>query len=144
VHLPLPYHWIRARASLNAPCGFKPEWSSSNTLDILNCTEVHSVPSPTHQDASDDVGSISARAMSGEPGGGWRDVVGFGGSGAGGNEGERLEDFLCPFQLLYSDGLERFGAESTREHVQWVSAIWYNFLSYIVVILCSCTPLILS
>ena len=29
-----------------------------------------------------------------------------------------------PFQLLYSEGIERLGAESARERVRWVSAIW--------------------
>ncbi|KAH9939202.1 hypothetical protein B0H21DRAFT_832319 [Amylocystis lapponica] len=31
---------------------------------------------------------------------------------------------LCPFQLLYTDGVERLGAESARKRVRWVSAIW--------------------
>jgi hypothetical protein len=31
------------------------------TLDLLNCTEVRSVPSPTHPSAADDVGTIAAR-----------------------------------------------------------------------------------
>ena len=35
-----------------------------------------------------------------------------------------LMQTLCPFQLLYSDGIERLGAESARERVRWVSAIW--------------------
>ena len=35
-----------------------------------------------------------------------------------------LMEMLCPFQLLYSDGVERLGAESARERVRWVSAIW--------------------
>ena len=33
---------------------------------------------------------------------------------------------LCPFQLFYSDGVERLDAESARERVHWVGAIWYG------------------
>lgn len=36
-----------------------------------------------------------------------------------------LMEVLCPFQLLYGDGIERLAAESARERVRWVSAIWY-------------------
>ncbi|PCH37434.1 hypothetical protein WOLCODRAFT_158154 [Wolfiporia cocos MD-104 SS10] len=35
-----------------------------------------------------------------------------------------LVQTLCPFQLLYSDGIERLGADSPQERVRWVSAIW--------------------
>ena len=78
------------------------------TLDLLNCTEVRSVPSPTHREAADDIGTIAARTMDEE-----------------GRHAERnLVDMLCPFQLLYTDGVERLGAESARERVRWVGAIW--------------------
>jgi hypothetical protein len=80
------------------------------TLDLLNCTEVRSVPSPTHPSARDDIGTIAARTQSENPGGELGEMA--------------LMETLCPFQLLYSDGVERLGAESARERVRWVSAIW--------------------
>ena len=84
-------------------------------LDLLNCTSVQSVPSPTHPSARDDVGTIAARIQSEEAAA----------SATGGDFGEMtLMETLCPFQLLYSDGVERLGAESARERVRWVSAIW--------------------
>jgi hypothetical protein len=76
------------------------------TLDLLNCTEVRSVPSPTHPSAREDVGTIAAQQQSVEEG------------------GHSLMEVLCPFQLLYADGVERLAAESARERVRWVSAIW--------------------
>lgn len=83
------------------------------TLDLLNCTEVRSVPSPTHPSAREDIGTVAALTQSGE---------------ADKNNDElgemALMETLCPFQLLYSDGVERLGAESARERVRWVSAIW--------------------
>ena len=80
------------------------------TLDLLNCTEVRSAPSPTHREASDDVGTIAARDQS-------REAV---------QEGDaELVQILSPFHLLYADGVERLGAESPRERVRWVNAIWY-------------------
>ena len=33
-------------------------------LDLLNCTEVRSVPSPTHPSAASDVGTIAAKEQS--------------------------------------------------------------------------------
>lgn len=85
------------------------------TLDLLNCTEVQSLKSPTHPEAQDDPGTIAAREQSAEASM-WGDsqlpeVV--------------LVDTLCPFQLSYSDGIERLATESPRERVRWVSAIWY-------------------
>ena len=80
------------------------------TLDLVNCNEVRSVPSPSHISARDDIGTIAARLQMDE-----------GGRGAGHYD---LLEMLCPFQLLYSDGVERLGAESARERVQWVGAIW--------------------
>jgi len=58
------------------------------TLDLLNCTEVRSVPSPTHSSAREDVGTIAVRAQVAK------------------GHGSNLLELLCPFQLLYSDGIE--------------------------------------
>jgi hypothetical protein len=80
------------------------------TLDLLNCTEVRSVPSPTHPSAREDVGTLAAREQS--------ELM----------DGEGLMEILCPFQLLYGDGVERLAAESARERVRWVSAIWCVFI----------------
>jgi hypothetical protein len=82
------------------------------TLDLLNCTEVCSVASLTHPSAQDDVGTLAAKAQTTNA-----QAEGFGELG--------LMETLCPFQLFYSDGMERLGAESARERVHWVSAIWY-------------------
>jgi hypothetical protein len=60
----------------------------------------------------DDVGTIAAKAQTANA-----QAEGFGELG--------LMETLCPFQLFYSDGVERLGAESARERVRWVSAIWY-------------------
>jgi hypothetical protein len=79
------------------------------TLDLLNCTEVRSVPSPTHSSAREDVGTVAALAQS---------------DGSSGSGSQSLMELLCPFQLLYGDGVERLAAESARERVRWVSAIW--------------------
>jgi hypothetical protein len=76
------------------------------TLDLLNCNEVRSVPSPGHPSAREDIGTIAAIEMDAEGG------------------GHGLMEVLCPFQLLYADGVERLAAESARERVRWVSAIW--------------------
>lgn len=76
------------------------------TLDLLNCTEVRSVPSPTHPSAREDVGTIAANAQVSD------------------GQHPGLLDLLCPFQLLYGDGVERLAAESARERVRWVSAVW--------------------
>lgn len=86
------------------------------TLDLLNCIEVRSVPSPLHPTAQDDVGTIAARVQSETAES----------TGQMGDMG--LMETLCPFQLLYGDGIERLGAESARERVRWVSAIWYVIL----------------
>ena len=90
------------------------------TLDLLNCTEVRSVPSPTHPTARDDIGTIAAQAQ----------VDGQDGPDLGHLGDMNLMETLCPFQLLYSDGIERLGAESARERVRWVSAVWLVLLSY--------------
>lgn len=118
VHAPPPYRWQRCQSILYtntlvlswvAPGGGR----GVVTLDLINCNEVRSVPSPSHPSARDDIGTIAARLQMEEQ---------------GGSEGEQdwdLVEFLCPFQLMYSDGVERLGAESARERVRWVSAIWY-------------------
>lgn len=86
------------------------------TLDLLNCTEVQSVPSPTHALAKDDIGTIAAKHQS--------ENAQRGGPGVlPGDLG--LIDMLTPFHLLYSDGIERLAAESPRERLQWTSAIMY-------------------
>ncbi|KAF8122008.1 hypothetical protein EV363DRAFT_1301434 [Boletus edulis] len=86
------------------------------TLDLLNCTEVRSVPSLSHPSAKEDVGTIAARAQIAE------------------GSCPPLMELLCPFQLLkcktenplgrYSDGVERLAAESARQRTRWVGAIW--------------------
>ncbi|KZS96951.1 hypothetical protein SISNIDRAFT_450729 [Sistotremastrum niveocremeum HHB9708] len=65
------------------------------TLDLVNCTEVRSVPSPNRAEASDDIGTLAARMMDGED----RRA-----------EGSNLVEMLCPIQLLYTDGVERLAA----------------------------------
>ncbi|KAI9449978.1 hypothetical protein F5148DRAFT_618772 [Russula earlei] len=82
------------------------------TLDLLNCTEVRSVASPTHPSAQDDVGTTAAKAQTANT-----QAESFGELG--------LMEMLCPIQLFYSNGVEWLGAESAREHVHWVSTIWY-------------------
>lgn len=84
------------------------------TLDLLNCTEVRSVPSPTHPTAKDDIGTIAAQTQANDQDDPDLDHLGD----------MNLVEALCPFQLLYSDGIERLGAESARERVRWVSALW--------------------
>lgn len=119
VHAEEPYQWIRTRAVL-CPGVLILSWIAPNdgrglvSLDLINHIEVRSVPSPHYCDARDDIGSIAAQTQTDEE----RAVVPS-------PEGEGLADFLCPFQLLYSDGLERLGAKSARERVRWVAALWY-------------------
>ena len=119
VHAPPPYRWQRCQALLY-PHMLLLSWIAQGggrgivTLDLLNCTEVRSVPSPTHPTGQDDVGTIAARMQSADAE-----------ADGGGQLGEMgLREMLCPFQLLYGDGVERLGAESARERVRWVSAIW--------------------
>lgn len=81
-------------------------------LDLLSCHEVRSIPSPSHIDAWKDIGNVTARAQALDDAGG---VVGI--------------DELCPFQMVYADGVERLGAGSPRERSRWVEAIWFVFLS---------------
>ncbi|KAI0752741.1 hypothetical protein C8Q80DRAFT_472567 [Daedaleopsis nitida] len=117
VHAPPPYRWQRCQALLY-PHMLLLSWIAPGggrgivTLDLLNCIEVRSVPSPQHPTAQDDVGTIAARMQSEH-------------AGPSSDMGEMvLMETLCPFQLLYGDGIERLGAESARERVRWVSAIW--------------------
>ncbi|OCB90400.1 hypothetical protein A7U60_g2411 [Sanghuangporus baumii] len=115
VHAPPPFRWQRCRAILY-PNTLLLTWLAPGggrgvvTLDLVNCNEVRSVPSPSHVSARDDIGTIAARLQMDE-----------GGSGV---DNYDLIEMLCPFQLLYSDGAERLAAESARERVQWVGAIW--------------------
>ncbi|TCD63586.1 hypothetical protein EIP91_005194 [Steccherinum ochraceum] len=114
VHGSEPYRWQRCQALLY-PHMLLLSWIAPGggrgivTLDLLNCTEVRSAPSPTHREASDDVGTIAAQDQS-------REAV---------DQAEaELAQILSPFHLLYTDGVERLGAESPRERVRWVNAIW--------------------
>ncbi|TFK75643.1 hypothetical protein BDN72DRAFT_448936 [Pluteus cervinus] len=75
-------------------------------LDLLNCTNVQSTPSPTHPSARDDVGTVAARRQSNE------------------RSGQPLMDMLAPFHMLYADGVERMAAESLLERQKWVNRIW--------------------
>ena len=91
------------------------------TLDLVNCNEVRSVPTPAHPSARDDIGTIAARMQAQA----LTETDDDGAERPREEEGERdLMHILCPFQLLYNDGIERLGAESARERVRWVSAIW--------------------
>lgn len=77
-------------------------------LDLLNCTEVRSVPSPSRPSAKDDIGTVAAQAQAND-----QDNTDLGHLGD-----MNLVEALRPFQLLYSDGIE-----SARERVRWASAI---------------------
>jgi hypothetical protein len=81
------------------------------TLGLLDCTEVRSVASPTHPSAQVDVGTIAAKAQTAN-------------TQAKGSGELGLMETLCPFQLFYSDGVERLGVESAKERLRWVSTIW--------------------
>ena len=126
VHAPPPYRWQRCQAVLY-PNMLLLSWIAQGggrgivTLDLLNCTEVRSVASPTHPSAQDDVGTLAAKAQTANA-----QAEGFGELG--------LMETLCPFQLFYSDGVERLGAESARERVRWVSAIWYVLLISVILL----------
>ncbi|RDX52641.1 hypothetical protein OH76DRAFT_1554302 [Lentinus brumalis] len=124
VHATPPYRWQRCQALLY-PHMLLLSWIAPGggrgivTLDLLNCIEVRSVQSPSHPSAQDDVGTIAAIEQS------VREDEQVGQWGTTGELGDMsLMETLCPFQLLYSDGIERLGAESPRERVRWVSAIW--------------------
>ena len=78
------------------------------------------MPSPLHPTAQDDIGTMAARMQS-------EQAASSGSAGHPSGADVGLMEALCPFQLLYADGIERLGAESARERVRWVSAIWYVF-----------------
>lgn len=111
VHSWAPYSWVVTRAVL-LPTQLVLSWPIPDqgrcivTLDLVHCTEVLSVPSPTHPRGRDDIGSIAAKRQSNMPDYG------------------NLNELLCPFQLIYEDRVERLAVESARERVRWVGAIW--------------------
>ncbi|EFI27493.1 hypothetical protein CC1G_15528 [Coprinopsis cinerea okayama7 len=112
VHAPPPYRWQRCQALLY-PNMLLLSWLSPGggrgivALDLLNCTSVVSVPSPTHPSAREDVGTVAARLQMEEA----RDEV-------------PLMDILVPFHMVYADGVERLGAESLGERSKWVNRLW--------------------
>ena len=122
VHAPPPYRWQRCQALLY-PHMLLLSWIAPGggrgivTLDLLNCIEVRSVPSPLHPTAQDDIGTMAARMQS-------EQAASSGSRGQPSGADMGLMETLCPFQLFYADGIERLGAESARERVRWVSAIW--------------------
>src|ERR1700722_19534052 len=97
VHAPPPYRWQRCQALLY-PHMIVLSWIAPGggrgvvTLDLLNCNEVRSVPSPGHPSAREDVGTIAAIEMDRQ---------------GDATARTRLMEVLCPFQLLYADGVER-------------------------------------
>jgi hypothetical protein len=70
----------------------------SVVLDLVACREVHSVPGPDHPSSSEDAGAVVAR--------------------------EQKLNRICPWQLIFDDGVERMAVESAKDRVQWVNAIW--------------------
>lgn len=117
MHFGLPYRWQHCEALLY-PHMLLLSWIAPGggrgvvTLDLLNSTEVHSVPSPMHSSVREDVGTISAKVQVTE------------------GHSSNLLELLCPFQLLYSDGIEQLAAESTHKRVCWVSVIWWGLNSH--------------
>ncbi|KAK2460787.1 hypothetical protein APHAL10511_007257 [Amanita phalloides] len=111
VHAPPPYRWQRCQALLY-PHMLLLSWIAPGggrgivALDLLNCTNVQSTPSPVHPSARDDVGTVAARLQSSEKG------------------GQPLMDMLVPFQMLYVDGIERLAVESLVARQRWVNRIW--------------------
>jgi len=111
VHREEPFIWIRCRAILFHR-QLQLSWVEPGggravvNLDLLNCHEVRSSLAPFHRDAWGDIGSIAARNQANQ------------------DEGFDFVNDLCPFQLLYEDGVERLAASSQRERVRWVEAIW--------------------
>ncbi|KAJ1602683.1 hypothetical protein NDA14_000084 [Ustilago hordei] len=95
--------WLRVKAVL-LPSAVAMSWIPSGggrenvVLDLRACREVHSVPSPDHPSSASDVGAASARRQG-------------------------LES-INPFQLIFDDGVERLAADSAKERVQWVTAVW--------------------
>lgn len=111
VHREEPFIWIRCRAILFRT-QLQLSWVEPSggraviNLDLLNCHEVRSSLAPFHRDAWGDIGSIAARNQ------------------ANPDQAFDFVNDLCPFQLLYEDGVERLAASSQRERVRWVEAIW--------------------
>ncbi|KAF8709631.1 Zn-finger protein, partial [Rhizoctonia solani] len=104
VHAPPPFEWLRTQAVLYpnvliltwiAPTG----GHGAVPLDLVNYTEVRSAP--LHPSARDDVGSVAPRLQTAD-----------------------LVETLCPFQLLYTDGVGRLGMDTAKERVRWVGSIW--------------------
>lgn len=120
VHTTPPYRWIRTQATL-LPTQLILRWFEKEVgrgvvaLDLLNCTELRSVPSPRHPAARKDLGSVIARQQSDSKH-----------KGSIADNGEPIADVLCPFQLIYGDGVERLGTESERKRSAWVNAIWWG------------------
>ena len=110
VHSGPPYRWQHCEAPLY-PHMLLLSWIAPGggrgvvMLDLLDATEVHLVPSPMHSSARKDVGTIATKVQITE------------------GHNSNLLKLLCPFQLLYSNGMERLAVESTDEQVCWVSAI---------------------
>lgn len=102
VHDPNP-RWLRVKAVL-LPSAVAMSWIPSGggrenvVLDLRACREVHSVPSPDHPSSASDIGAAAARRQG-------------------------LEQ-ISPFQLIFDDGVERLAADSAKDRVQWVSAVW--------------------
>ncbi|TKY90718.1 hypothetical protein EX895_000716 [Sporisorium graminicola] len=95
--------WLRVKAVL-LPSAVAMSWIPTGggrenvVLDLRACREVHSVPSPAHPSSVADVGAASARSQGIAQ--------------------------INPFQLIFDDGVERLAAETAKERVQWVTAIW--------------------
>ncbi|KAG9084929.1 hypothetical protein FRC06_003831 [Ceratobasidium sp. 370] len=106
VYAPPLFEWLRTQAVLY-PNVLILTWIGPTggrgvvALDLVNCIEVRSALSLSHPSARDDVGSVATRLQSLE-----------------------LAEALCPFQLLYADGVERLGTDTARERVRSVGAIW--------------------
>ncbi|SJX60535.1 uncharacterized protein SRS1_10176 [Sporisorium reilianum f. sp. reilianum] len=95
--------WLRVKAVL-LPSAVAMSWIPAGggrenvVLDLRACREVHSVPSPDHPSSVADVGAASARSQGIAQ--------------------------INPFQLIFDDGVERLAAETAKERVQWVTAVW--------------------
>jgi hypothetical protein len=70
----------------------------SLVLDLVACREVHSVHGPSHPSSHDDIGARVAR--------------------------EQNLNQICPWQLVFDDGVERMAVDSASDRVQWVNAVW--------------------
>uniref|UniRef100_V5EVW8 PH domain-containing protein n=1 Tax=Kalmanozyma brasiliensis (strain GHG001) TaxID=1365824 RepID=V5EVW8_KALBG len=95
--------WLRVKAVL-LPSAVAMSWipvgggRENVVLDLRACREVHSVPSPDHPSSAEDVGATAARSQG--------------------------LDGITPFQMIFDDGVERLAADSARERVVWVAAVW--------------------